>query len=1213
MKNLAFVKRIALCLSLAMLLTLCPVLSLSAEEYVNEPEIDPITGLEFTLNNDGISYAVTGIGECEEYELVIPNSYNGLPVTVIGDNALYGYGLTDVVLPDTLKRIEHSALSANDLESIIIPEGVTYIGDYVFENCEFLMDITIPDSVTYIGFNAFWLIGYCMDPANYDEDGFIYIGNHLIDHALSYVDYDDCETKPTTYSVKEGTVSIGSIAFASVELVELSIPASVKGLGFHILGNCDETLESMTVSEDSEYLRVDGNCLIETQVGRINSTYGECTIPNDGSIRIIGEEAFCRSEGMTKLVIPDGVTTLEYFSLASCWDIEELYIPDSVVYIADTAFEGAENMVVYCEAESQPDTWSKYWNRTEATVVWGYDMSEFDPPETETEGTTEAEETTEVETEIANSDYVLISDSGLKGRFDKAAANVEYAYVGENGKEIVRLTLTAESNDPYISFTSEKTYSADEYKYVSLLVRANIQDTNSFFSVYYKTDGTDHNYIGSASGCTKYNKQTSWQFVTFDFSEQESWSGDISGLRLDFFDGEASASEGACDIAAVILSKSVDGLYDASYEAMMALCPPVQALTDFTDADLPYFSGNKNNTDVTAVNGNLVYTATGNSDPYAFFDYSDYADGNGLQKLTTDDFRYTVIRHRTSMNITHTQMEAYILTGDAQSLMEMIRIAETYTIHSGAAAYINTNTWRTAVIDLAEDDGLEENTALKYGWQGRGAFHGFRFDWCSSGTVDSYLEVSDLLLFDSLEQATAFSDALNTMSIVPVDLLPEPDPEPEPTPEITLVPGDASGDETVNVKDLVLLRRYIASYDYDLNASPVAVSAGADADGNGIIDIKDVVWVRKYLTTLDYDETATICPNGHVAGSIIETVTADATTYGYSLARCVNCGGEFRTGIQEILTPTVPFTATQITENVIEGGGDWLFYTADNNDAYFSGTNLMTSEELAEYANTMQQLNELCKAKGKTLQISIWPNKAQVYSDLVGLTPINEYKRVERLVNYVKANTDVNMIYPLAELIEMRPYFDVYHQCDTHWNNAGAYVGYQAMMKSLGYTVPDPLTLPMNLIRDTDSDYKNYVTNLHTSLLYAPKRDLIGLAGLNTADYPAQHNFVVTYRSEVTVTAHSESFGASYTYHTTSNGPIDKKIVLLSDAYRIMQQHYLEKDFTDCVSTHRMNINDADVISAIQASDIIVLSSVERLESDILSTAKQLISILSAE
>lgn len=143
-----------------------------------DPEPVPSEGLAFTAIDGG--YEVSGIGTCEDTDIVIPSSYNNRPVTSIGSYAFMDFeSLTSIVIPDSVTNIEHSAFygcdnltsvtigngvtsigsdafyNCSSLMSVTIGNGVRGIGDWAFDSCTSLTSITIPDSVTSIGFDAF--------------------------------------------------------------------------------------------------------------------------------------------------------------------------------------------------------------------------------------------------------------------------------------------------------------------------------------------------------------------------------------------------------------------------------------------------------------------------------------------------------------------------------------------------------------------------------------------------------------------------------------------------------------------------------------------------------------------------------------------------------------------------------------------------------------------------------------------------------------------------------------------------------------------------------------------------------------------------------------------------------------------------------------------------------------------------------------------------
>jgi hypothetical protein len=118
-----------------------PLLEVGAEESSDS---------DFTIE-DGVLTKYTGDGG----DVVIPEG-----VTEIGDYAFYGCsGLISVEIPDGVTTIGDFAFAwCESLASIDIPESVTTIGDSAFAGCESLTSIKIPESVTSIGYYTF---GWC--------------------------------------------------------------------------------------------------------------------------------------------------------------------------------------------------------------------------------------------------------------------------------------------------------------------------------------------------------------------------------------------------------------------------------------------------------------------------------------------------------------------------------------------------------------------------------------------------------------------------------------------------------------------------------------------------------------------------------------------------------------------------------------------------------------------------------------------------------------------------------------------------------------------------------------------------------------------------------------------------------------------------------------------------------------------------------------------
>ena len=113
-------------------------------------------GIEYLLTDDKFLFMI----EDGKYKLI---AYAGnestvtLPLTVNGNEyEIYKMrGVTDVVIPYGMKKVDDYAFSSSALESIVIPKSVIYIGSKSFSNCESLTSIEIPDTVLDMGYGVF--------------------------------------------------------------------------------------------------------------------------------------------------------------------------------------------------------------------------------------------------------------------------------------------------------------------------------------------------------------------------------------------------------------------------------------------------------------------------------------------------------------------------------------------------------------------------------------------------------------------------------------------------------------------------------------------------------------------------------------------------------------------------------------------------------------------------------------------------------------------------------------------------------------------------------------------------------------------------------------------------------------------------------------------------------------------------------------------------
>ncbi|MBO5401975.1 MAG: leucine-rich repeat protein [Clostridia bacterium] len=262
-------------------------------------------GLSYSVNSDGVTCTITGIGTCEDTNLKIPPKIDGYKVTEIKQRAFLDCEqIVSVIIPNSVITIDRYAFdNCINLSAVTIPNSVLAIKSYAFYGCTSLAKLSIGNGVKEIGASAFY---ECTSLTTIIiPDSVISIGGSA---------FAEC-SRLVNITIGENVTSIGTLAFyRCTSLVTVSIPDSVTYLGDWAFGNCNG-LTSVTIGKGVTDIR--------------NQMFENCTnltsiiIPD--AVTCIGEEAFRGCEKLTEITIGKGVTKIGMKAFTDCTDLTNVY------------------------------------------------------------------------------------------------------------------------------------------------------------------------------------------------------------------------------------------------------------------------------------------------------------------------------------------------------------------------------------------------------------------------------------------------------------------------------------------------------------------------------------------------------------------------------------------------------------------------------------------------------------------------------------------------------------------------------------------------------------------------------------------------------------------------------------------------------------------------------------------------------------------------
>ncbi len=319
-------------------------------------------GAQFSLSADGGSYSFSSLKDGFATEYTVPETYHGLPVKAIEDDAFYGKKtLKKLIVPDSIEKIGSSIVGDTEIEEVTLP----FLGE------------TLEDSETNVG--RLFGLSYQFHPQMPATFKKIKITKQKTIHTncfsnastLEEVEFGNCETVSKNafssclnikkLTLNEGLKTIESNAFYGLtSLTDVDLPSSLETYdnGFNSCAiealhfgkslkeysnlNMNISLKEVTVSSDNEYFsdfdgvlfNKDKTTLLTYPAGKSGDSY---KVPD--TVKELGDSAFkyakIKSVDLNKIE-KMGMECFRYSSL------EEVSLPSTLVSIGKTSFSASK-------------------------------------------------------------------------------------------------------------------------------------------------------------------------------------------------------------------------------------------------------------------------------------------------------------------------------------------------------------------------------------------------------------------------------------------------------------------------------------------------------------------------------------------------------------------------------------------------------------------------------------------------------------------------------------------------------------------------------------------------------------------------------------------------------------------------------------------------------------------------------------------------------
>lgn len=243
-------------------------------------------------------------------------------------------GTKNAVIPSSVTKIANSAFAGSGIESVNIHANIESIGHSAFSGCKSLKELTFENGkLTVIGFNNYTIFGGCTSLER------VVLPENLT--AIQGYAFQDCTSlKEVVFGNNLQTIS-GNTFRNCNNLTVCNIPASVTAISPRAFSAA--TFAAMTIDADNPVYFKDNNCIIERETNKLIAGANYAAIPD--YVTFIGSYAF-ENRNFESITIPANVTGIGAYAFKGCASLKTVIFEggSKLEAIGEHAFENCTSL-----------------------------------------------------------------------------------------------------------------------------------------------------------------------------------------------------------------------------------------------------------------------------------------------------------------------------------------------------------------------------------------------------------------------------------------------------------------------------------------------------------------------------------------------------------------------------------------------------------------------------------------------------------------------------------------------------------------------------------------------------------------------------------------------------------------------------------------------------------------------------------------------------